>query len=248
MIDLFLNSWFLALIAGTPTSEPSNSDDVKSPVAVNGSLRRDTELIVQIRRALARDEALAKANIRVQVREGTVLLSGPVPDGKLIARAVQETKKIRGVLEIKNELRVVVPVVELPLVFGPPASEAPTKTTTAMVPREPKDETVLVVKSLGDSPGQITLGAPILPAPRDAGAPTRVVSYSVTRGEVSSLTAAIEEVRKRDRDYRIIQVEVRNNTLVLRGGASGNVLMAFARNLRGIEGVERVVINTNQAR
>lgn len=247
MIDLFLNSWFLAWSAALPVSDTPSTSMAQPVTSAASTLRRDMELIVQIRRALARDEALAKANIRVQVLDGKATLSGPVSEEKLIARALVEAKGVRGVLAVENQIRVVLATPDLPSINGPLPEEPPVTTTTAMVPREPKIDGLLTTRPMVEPTAVITLGAPVMGASPNLG-PTRVVSYSIPRQDVLTLTTAIEDVRKRDRAFRGIQVDVRNTTLVIRGGAKGETLMSFAQDLRGIDGVDRVLIDTNRKR
>jgi hypothetical protein len=60
------------------------------------------------------------------------------------------------------------------------------------------------------------------------------------------LAGAIERIRKGDERYRLIQFDVKNGAIYLHGTAKPENVMAFARALSNVPGVERVVVR-NQA-
>ena len=100
------------------------------------SVSRDVQVTVQVKQAFSQDKELAQANLRVNVREGVAVLSGPASSAELIAKAIQKTKEVRGVLSVKSELYVSAPR-QPPPEFVRPAPEPPTQTTSASPPREP---------------------------------------------------------------------------------------------------------------
>lgn len=66
--------------------------------------RADAEIAAAVRSGLYRDAALAPYAIRVEVRQGVVVLSGRVPDQALAARAASIAAAVAGVRRVESRL------------------------------------------------------------------------------------------------------------------------------------------------
>ncbi len=79
-----------------------NRIEVRLPAPIT-----DQRIANDIREALMRDSDLDSSGIRVQVREGHVILSGTVPTNWAKSRAEENARWTRGVVDISNGLAVV---------------------------------------------------------------------------------------------------------------------------------------------
>jgi hypothetical protein len=72
----------------------------------------------------------------------------------------------------------------------------------------------------------------------------RLVARPGPKAPAGSLSAAIDRLRRSQPRYQAILVQLRGDTVVLQGSDdAGEDLMAFARIVRKIDGVKRVVIH-----
>ena len=71
------------------------------PVVVSPA---DVSLAASVRATLDRDDALVLTNIDVTARGGVVVLMGSVRNDSERQRAVQDARKVPGVLEVKENL------------------------------------------------------------------------------------------------------------------------------------------------
>jgi hypothetical protein len=86
----------LLLLPSLPGAEPPGGPPV-----------RDLQVTLYARRALAQDKALAPLNLFVHVARGVATVSGPVPSPAVADRVVVTIKGVRGVYEVRSDLRVI---------------------------------------------------------------------------------------------------------------------------------------------
>src|SRR5262249_39715327 len=120
--------------AGALAADQPPPRETPAPPASAAPSQRDLELTVKARKAMAQDEDLARAGLSVRVRQGVAVLGGAVPSAELLKRAVKKVEQVKGVLEVRSELRVAAPA-PAPLFTAPP-DEEPTRTVAASPPRE----------------------------------------------------------------------------------------------------------------
>jgi osmotically-inducible protein OsmY len=198
---------------------------------------RDVQLQIKAKDVLSKDAALGPLNIQVWVREGNAELCGPVPAPEHIDRAVQAVKKIEGIFKVSNKLYVAPPRAAE---FTVPLPEPPTHSTSA----RPNPETGSIGRLTSHPPAREFVGPEPRPMGRDPVALLAPVVVTERRSvPAEGLAAAVERLRQTDRRFRPIQVELRGATvLVLRAGAPGEDVMAFAQAVRQVAGVESVVV------
>lgn len=218
---------------------------MRSPSSGQPSLR-DVQRTIHARKALHEDEVLAPLNLSVHVRDGVAVVWGPIPSMDHVRRAIAKLEKVPGVNVVRSEMYVA-PVgyrfeaLTLPLHSEPPIvtqSASPNPLTGAigtLTGRNPEP------RRASESPKiHVSLLAPIGIADR--------VSGPAPDSPASSLDAAVERLRGSEARFRTIAVEVRGDTVYLRGSdASGEQVIAFAQVLSRLPGVERVVVR-NPAR
>ncbi len=137
----------LAVVLAEPLGVPRNESEFCTQELVLLSLRTpltdedraDWKLAWKIRNLLAQDSDLGPLNLTVRVRRGVVTLSGPVPSDLFRRRAEALVRATNGVREVRNELTVRTPLMDidlrpnskpalppgpLPPLIGPPQSRA----------------------------------------------------------------------------------------------------------------------------
>jgi osmotically-inducible protein OsmY len=198
---------------------------------------RDLETQVRARQQLAADEELAPFNLGVSVRDGVAVVWGPVPSPEVKAKALAAVENVRGIYKVKSEMYVtrnagtlVTPsyAVTLPDVPQTSASAMP-DWRTGKLPSLPGQ----LSSKKGDEPTgppKSVLLLPALAAPDD--------------GPNGELASALEGIRKGDDRYRLIQYEMKNGAIYLRGTAKPEHVMAFAQAISRVPGVERVVLQS----
>ncbi len=232
-------------------------------------MTRDLTLGVHVRRALLEDPALGPLNLGIKVRDGNVVLVGPVPSAELAHKAIQKVGKVRGVQHVKSELYLARgnerEPIQLPLTEEPPtqtqsASPDPTSgslgTLTGRVPPialPPSGRTAAVPPVPAPPPPAVS--APAAPAAIPSGSGVSLLAPVVepspappaaSPAAADSLTAAVERVRQGDPRFRRIHVEVRGTTLLLNGAdVPGEHVMALAQALSVLPGVERVRVQSS---
>jgi hypothetical protein len=236
-------AWLLLGAGAVAAEEPVRPP---APRPAVGSLR-DLQLTVQARGALGKDDELGKANIQIIVRDGNALLCGRVPSQELIDRAVKIVGCVAGIFEVKSELIVVKPP-PLPL-FPPETEQEPTRTTAASPTRDPLLSGTLTrlppARPLPDSPPSAVVLKPPVPIRAEGTRSDPATSRGTETKGPSELEKKIDRIREGDRRFRSIRTEVRGHVIVVRGGATGEALMAFIEALRRLDGVEEVQMNQN---
>ncbi|WP_244108361.1 BON domain-containing protein [Burkholderia anthina] len=109
----------LAVPAGSAFAQPAASLAVPAAAATSGAdvtgsnrdaarTRRKTnrQLVKRVAAALARTRGLDSSRILIRATEGTVTLSGTVPDNVQIPLAVNAAQQVAGVAAVRNQLRV----------------------------------------------------------------------------------------------------------------------------------------------
>jgi osmotically-inducible protein OsmY len=66
----------------------------------------DKVLEARVKAALVKEEGLDASRIKVETYRGVVQLSGFVPDQKMAERAVAAARRVPGVREVKNDVRL----------------------------------------------------------------------------------------------------------------------------------------------
>jgi hypothetical protein len=190
------------------------------------------------------DDVLAPMNVGIIVRSGVVTLWGPLANEDEINHAIKSVADVRGVQSVKSELYV--SRVARPM---PPLFVLPEDATPGQGPSLPAKETLLTLRDRAapDQSAAATLPTPgsarlMSPVSIEVGpeAPT-----TVTAARTEGVTAAIERLQFADARFAQIQVEWRDGTILLRGSRNdAGAVMAFARQLSDVPGVDRVVLQS----
>lgn len=198
---------------------------------------RDLETQVRARQQLAADEELAPFNLGVSVRDGVAVVWGPVPSPEMKARALAAVENVRGIYKVQSEMYVtrtagtlVTPSYALTLPDAPQTSaSAMPDWRTGKLPALPGQ----LSSNKGDEPTGPPKSVLLLPA---VAAPDE--------GPNGELASALEGIRKGDERYRLIQYEMKNGAIYLRGTAKPEHVMAFAQAISRVPGVGRVVLQS----
>jgi hypothetical protein len=196
---------------------------------------RDLEIEVRARRQLLDDEELAPFNLGVHVHQGVAVVSGPVSSPEMKAKALKKIENVRGVFQVQSEMYVS----QMAGLWVHPGEaqllpDAPEQSSSAM----PDWRT----GKLPSMPGQLAsskIGEPT--------GPPKIVTLMqpvAVPEESSDLATIIERLRNGDERYRLIQFEMKDGAIYLRGSAKPEHAMAFARALSKVPGVERVVLQS----
>ncbi len=94
-----------SVTTGKQNSTDKAAPPVKSPTPIQSTGATDFYLFTQIRGALNADKELGDA-VTVELKEGNVVLTGNVASEELKKKAEETVRKINGVKNIKNNLRV----------------------------------------------------------------------------------------------------------------------------------------------
>jgi osmotically-inducible protein OsmY len=214
-----------------------------------GTEQRDADARqkLYVRRALNEDAGLAPhtADLWIEVRGTTAVLSGKLPSAMLKQRAVFLAGQVKGIAEVRgDELQVVAPdgVPDLPSPFVegvPPPGTLAGNGKDGRTTRVPKKAEVPEPE-----PGRVTLLAPIhVSGPAPTPSPASVIEILPPRPlpEQPDLPAAIEALRQKEGRFRRLKVEVRRKAVYLSGTVSRwddvNDLAAAVRRIAGVEAV-----------
>jgi osmotically-inducible protein OsmY len=207
---------------------------------------RDLQVLLRVRRALAADDEMAPLNVGVSVRDGVATLWGPLLTSDQMRRALKTTADVRGVQAVRNELYLAKDMRPLPPLFI-----LPDKTPDRLPPTDAlvaADRTGMLAKydrggpakEIGPASLPVRRAALLAPVPLDAG-PEEPTTVTTARAE--SVPAAIDRVQKSDARFGQIGVAWQDGTIVLRGNRNdAAAVMAFARLMSDVPGVERVVL------
>jgi hypothetical protein len=208
---------------------------------------RDMRLAVHVRSVLMEDGELAPYNLGVKVRGGVAVLWGPLPSVELQQRALKRAEEVQGVLSVRSEMY---------LATVKPAEQAltvpPTDDIIRSTSASPGSRGTLTARTLGTlvpftsaqpgsppdppepPPSSVALLAPVAVAPSPEPAGTGPNDDDVAR------------LRRSNERFRLIQTERKGGVVVVRGGETpGEDVMAFARALANLPGVERVVLRSD---
>jgi hypothetical protein len=232
----------VALAAAAPAAEVPKEPE--SPPRLKPS--RDLQTSVRVRDALRQDRELSLLRLRVNVRQGVAYLDGEVSSDSQLQAAIQRVEKVPGIFAVRAERVVVVkprPVdeaLEIPLVLDPPTQtevkspQRPTSTFTlpTALPRLPEPESLSAVTLL-----------PPVPVPPLADPVTRVRVRTMLIEDVVS--AVVERARQENPRFRALRVEVRGESIWVRGTANqAESGMEFAQALSGL-GLRHVIVQCN---
>jgi osmotically-inducible protein OsmY len=210
---------------------------------------RDMQVLLRIRRALRTDDVLATHNVGVSVRDGVATLWGPLPSGDDIRRALTAVGDVRGVQSVRSELYVAKE--PLPPSFILPETTTPDRAPSRNALASAGQPTILTKRDrwaallpatderppLPSASATAVLLTPILPD-----APVEQLT-TVTAARTEGVSAAIERLQKADARFGQIDAEWRDGTIILHGKRrDAAAVMAFARLLSDVPGVERVVL------
>jgi hypothetical protein len=199
---------------------------------------RDLEIQVRARQLLLADEELAPFNLGVSVQNGVAVVWGPVPSPELKAKALKTIENVRGVFKVESEMYVSHTAGTFVNPGGPRLlPDAPQQSSSAM----PDWQT----GQLPAFTGQFALKKTSEPAP-----PPKLVMLmppvaAPNENASSDPTSAIETIRRGDVQYRLIQYEMKDGAIYLHGTAKPENVMAFARAISNVPGVERVVLRNS---
>jgi osmotically-inducible protein OsmY len=223
--------FFSKLVAAEGDKEPAPESSASASL-------RDMQATLRARRAINADETLVAHNLSVKVCDGVATVWGSVPADDLIQRVLKKLEQVRGVYEVRSELRVTAKREEEPIL---PLHDPPMQTESA----SPDPETGRINALTGRQPEEPpALVMPAISLPRPA-SNEKPAASPVPTPSAESLSAAIERVRQGDARFRPIQAELRDGVVTLRSGAAkGEHVTAFAQALSRLPGVERVVVQS----
>jgi hypothetical protein len=228
----------LALAAPLPATEarpaPARPELDAGP---EPDLVRDLEVQVRARRLLQEDRELAPLNLGVTVRNGAAVVWGPVPSPELRAKALKKVADARGVFSVRGEMYLAQDTGQL----LPPGDlrqlpDLPEQTASA----SPDWRT----GRLPPLPGRLASKKPDEPAgpPKAVALKPPIIAPDEGPALTGELPDLIERVRTGDARYRLIVFEVKNGAVYLRGTAKPENVIAFAKAIADLPGVERVVL------
>jgi osmotically-inducible protein OsmY len=119
----------VGMVLALPVRPTHAGDSPREPGDATATMR-DLRLAVQVRQILNADPALARLNLNIRVRDGTVVLNGPVPSVELAHKALRKAEKIGGILRVRSELYLARGAEREPISL-PLTDEAPTHTQSA---------------------------------------------------------------------------------------------------------------------
>ena len=227
----------LALAAPLPATEarpePARPELDAGPMA---DLVRDLEVQVRARRLLQEDRELAPLNLGVSVRNGEAVVWGPVPSPEVRAKALKKVADARGVFSVRGEMYLAPDAGQLPPGDLRLLPDAPEQTASA----SPDWRT----GQLPPLPGRLAAKQPDEPAgpPKAVALKAPIIVPAEGPALTGELPDRIERVRAGDARYRLIVFEVKSGAVYLRGTAKPEHVMAFAKAIADLPGVERVVL------
>ncbi len=238
-----------------------------TPLAAQPPAKRpevhDVEVTVRARSALQRDEVLAPLGLVVRARSGVATVSGAVPSREVADRAVAALRKVRGVYEVRSQLRVVLPPEALlhgllrALARGPAPDLSPLLSSAEddpgtglppafCWPREEQPEERFSARRDLPAPEReegaaVSLGPPVAVAAPPRPAPARTVGQS---SATSELSRAVESLRAGDPGLEHLSIEIVDGVVTVRGRADGaGPLMRLARAISVLPGVRAVDVS-----
>jgi hypothetical protein len=253
-----LSAGLAGLVAVAPAAEPA------PPASAVPGLP-DVVLARSALAALDAEPELRGVNLVVSVVDGVAVLGGPVPNAAVSKHAEKVIRKIDGMKDVRNAcfvstgpdpfLKAVAdksattlpprPVMgELPGVLGnplpAPVSPFPVRNNGAVeansvvIARRP---TLPVAGAAG------VLGAPVGPAISTPPPTLNNAAGTLTGASLSGIQLAIAEAKKSESRFANLTADIRDGVVVVVGSAPlAADAWDFARKMKGIPGVNRVVI------
>jgi osmotically-inducible protein OsmY len=220
---------------------------------------RDLQLMVHARKALREQETLAALNVGVRVHDGIATLFGPVPSADVIPKALKSVDSIQGILGVRSELYVAVREKEPDALVIPQPAPEPTVRQSAspdpiygllgeLTARGGKNPAAARVASPGAAPAGTEASRPegVVRPDIAPGKPPLATQAPATAVPLEDLKAALERTQLRDARFRTLRFEVRGALVIISGAADRDEdIMAFARTISRLPGVERVLTKTD---
>ena len=235
----------LPVVGSTSSAEATKPTD---PPFARKDAFRDIQLAKKVRDALREDKQLSLLKLFIVVKDRVAILEGEVASADQLREATKRVEKVPGITEVRISLvKVVVPknddVLIIPLQPDPPSRAetfSPYRISgvigrSTALPHFP--ETIPEIVS-------VRLEPPIPLPPPTAVEPVTTLRTATPLTE-DVVTAAVERARQSNPRFRALEVEVRGETVWLRGTAEQiDTGMEFARAL-AVLGVRHVVIQCN---
>lgn len=255
--------WLLLLSTGPLPGADSRHDlglPERAQLRPLSNFYSDLRVAIRARSALAADEQLGPLNLGVRIKDGTAIVWGPIPSRDCSDRVRAALLRVPGVFKVQSELYVSLPLPEpegMPLPDIKPAIQS----AVAMPARGPVDLLPLVEVKNRPSEGFGRRGSPIsgeptshrrdlvpqgttvalLPPIAIKSPPEDVISPASTK----SVQDLLLQLQRSDAHYRSIRWEEHQGVVVLTGkSGDGTRMMAFAQQVRTLDGVRRVIIQT----
>jgi hypothetical protein len=242
----------LALLLAPGAAAPAaEQPDARGPVSTNNA-PPDFKLEIQALAALGKNSQVGPLNLSVRVSNRIAELSGPVPSAELRQRAVEIVEAIPGLRGVRTKQLYVTRAprseqhISLPLEDGKPTetrSASPGILSRDLAPASPEGPKV-AQQPAEAAPHTATLLAPEAVAPSSRPSePGRLTANPRPRPKAPPIDASLDRLRQSDRRFRAIRTEVEGVTVrIYTGDTSGEHIMAFARLVTHLPGVERVVV------
>lgn len=225
----------------------------------------DLRVAVRARSALAADKELGALNLGVRMKDGTAIVWGPIPSREYADRVRAALLRVPGVFNVQSDLYVSLPLPQ-PEGLALPDPTPPVQSAAAMPARTGIDLLPLAEVKNSAPPGVIRLGARVsgepasqrrtlptqgttvalLPPIMIKSPPVDVVSpASAKADEPPAVRELLARLQRSDANFRSIRWEEERGVVVLTGkSGDGTRLMAFAQQVRELDGVRRVIIQT----
>lgn len=218
----------------------------------------DFKLEIQALAALNQEGTIAPLNLSVQVRNRIAHLSGAVPTAEVRRMVISIVENVPGILEANTKKLIITraPRSEQRLTL-PLDDEKPIETRSAspgalaphryvpLLPDRPKT----APPSADSTPRTVALLAPEAVASPPRGPQAGQLTANPRPRPNSVPLESIDRLRQSDRHYRAIRTEVQGATVhIFTGDTPGEHVMAFARAVARIPGIERVVLKDTSSR
>jgi BON domain len=230
------------------------------PAANSRDTIRDLQLTVHARKALHDDESLSSLNPGVRVRDGVATIWGTAPSAELIARAKKCVESVQGILSVRSELQVARPdrsaePLVIPLLPPEPLlseSASPDSLSGSIAPQAPGVREPVSAAPPAEPTAGVEYARPLSPPVDHATTVRPSQAHPVSRSTAPAsepLQPAVERLRGSDPRFRSLRVEARGTTVVIAAAPERDEeVMALARAISRLPGVERVVTKTDDGR
>ncbi|HEV3204412.1 MAG TPA: BON domain-containing protein [Gemmataceae bacterium] len=229
------------------------------PPQTNEEMVADCSRMLFARQALQQDEELANFNLGVTIRGNVATLWGGIASPALSKRAEEKIRKVAGVRQVLNELRIDRPEEAKKSLFAQPAPPQPNPDSPILV-KAPLAAGALTGGS-GENRLDMKTGVLVRPAetkPTEAVAvmPPLVVSFRpnlttdppanprpVIGKAAGDLGKTLQQMRMKEERFRQIQPEIKGGVIQLSGTVPRlEDMMEFAQAVARVPGVERVLL------